>query len=620
MSGTKILAVFDGKPMLYNGEIGAGQFHESFFATPKNPTANNLFVQEDLYIFLAASVSFVDEIAAALNEKYEEDKIKYYSLAINSSVYNKIPKLQENLETEINIKRFLGLFIAAESSTELSDFIVETFIKKYPELERARSNILDDAIIKRNFLRCPSDCPQTTNVNAMMRMPFMALYIALTKHSVESTKIKSLVMRANVYIGYRNLMIASVSTKSINTAWANRGYVHKTEKRRAIEALSNTKHIGTLIDLLNAYRASDDLDELPQDAYEFLETFLENIFKIDLYEDKAHVPMIAPFGSQDMAKQFFSAVKDDADGADALQYLSIFNNVAEQFDYSPTVLFGEREIDSDLRKRFYAIITEFKNVAHRLPNSTNGSYYFRFSTYLLTVLFYVLFEELVKQKELYFKYNSETQYYALHDLEKKISELEDIIEELTADKETLATVVAEYDSKLSEVIAAPKTIVKDISAEAIATYEASISAKDKEIEKLKLELEKARTKNKEVDRLREVVFEFEMPDLPESKVSLSDLIKGKKIVIIGGHVNWQNKMRSAYPEMIIIDGHLANVDTAVFKNADLALFNTANMSHKLYYKLIDAFRMGQVKYDYLGRVTNAALLEKEIAYLIQKNL
>ena len=111
-----------------------------------------------------------------------------------------------------------------------------------------------------------------------------------------------------------------------------------------------------------------------------------------------------------------------------------------------------------------------------------------------------------------------------------------------------------------------------------------------------------------------------MCDLPESKTALAELVKGKKIVVIGGHINWQKKMKAMYPDMIIIDGHLANVDIAMFKNADLVLFNTANMSHKLYYKLIDAFRSNGIVYDYLGRITNSALLEQEIAYLIEKHL
>ena len=69
----------------------------------------------------------------------------------------------------------------------------------------------------------------------------------------------------------------------------------------------------------------------------------------------------------------------------------------------------------------------------------------------------------------------------MFDLEKKISELEGIITDLQNDNENLGAIIAEYDNKLSEVIATPKTIVKDISREAIGTYEASITAKDKEI-------------------------------------------------------------------------------------------------------------------------------------------
>ena len=67
------------------------------------------------------------------SKKYEENKVLYYSLAKNSPSYDKTTKLQESLETEINIKRFLGIFIAAEDDAELSNFVVDTFIKKYPE-------------------------------------------------------------------------------------------------------------------------------------------------------------------------------------------------------------------------------------------------------------------------------------------------------------------------------------------------------------------------------------------------------------------------------------------------------------------------------------------------------
>jgi len=341
---------------------------------------------------------------------------------------------------------------------------------------------------------------------------------------------------------------------------------------------------------LSAINCDEDIEGIQYDEYSFLCDWTDNVFQKNT---------------------------NDADAANALHYISIFSTIAKQFDYSACTLFGERAISPELRKKLYWVITRFENIALKGENDCCN---FSFSIYLVAMLFYVLFEELAKQRELYFKNNSETQFYALHDLEQKISELEGALDGLETDNENLKATIAEYNDKLSKVISTPKTVVKDISKEAIATYEASIALKNKEIEKLKQELEKAEAKNKEVDLLREMVFEIKMCDLPESKTSLVELVKGKKIVVVGGHVNWQNKMKTTYPDMIILDGHLANVDIAMFKDADLVLFNTSNMSHTLYYKLIDTFRSNSVKYDYLGRITNSALLEQEIAYLIEKHL
>ena len=587
----KVLSVANGRELHFNGKIIPIRNTQHTVFLPKDDLVDSFpYSQGDLYLLLAASASFIKEIANALNKKYEENKVQYYSLAKNSPSYDKTTQLLESLETEINIKRFLGIFIAAEDDAELSNFVVDTFIKKYPELGRALDANLNDKIIQTHFMKPPADWPDTSDVNCLVFMPLAALYIALTRHSIDSPQIKSLVLTAKVLFAHRNRVIASIKRNIDDTAWSDRGYVHKTGKRKAIEALSNTKYMGTLISLLNAIGCDEDIEGIHYDEYSFLCNWMDDVFQKNT---------------------------NDADVANALHYISIFSTIAEQFDYSSSALFGERAITPELRKKLYWIITRFENIA---LTGENDCCNFSFSIYLLTMLFYVLFEELAKQRELYFKNNSETQFYALHDLEQKIGELESVIDGLETENVNLKTIIAEYDNKLSEVIATPKTIVKDISKEAIGTYEASIAAKNKEIEKLKQELEKAEAKNKEVDLLREMVFEIKMCDLPESKTSLAELVKGKKIVVVGGHVNWQNKMKTAYPDMIILDGHLANVDIAMFKDADLVLFNTANMSHTLYYKLIDAFRSNNVEYDYLGRITNSALLEQEIVYLIEKHL
>ena len=588
---SKVLSVVNGRELRFDGKITPIRNTQHPLFHPKDDIVDSFpYSQDDLYLSLAASASFIKEIAIALNEKYEENKVLYYSLAKNSPSYDKTTKLQESLETEINIKRFLGIFIAAEDDAELSNFVVGTFIKKYPELGRALDANINNKIIETHFMKPPVDWPDTSDVNCLVFMPLAALYIALTRHSIDSPQIKSLVLTAKCIFGCRNMVIASIKQSIDDTSWSDSGYVHKTGKRKAIEALSNTKYMTTLYNLLSAIDCDEDIEGVQYDEHSFLCDWTDNVFQKNT---------------------------NDADAANALHYISIFSTIAKQFDYSACTLFGERAITPELRKKLYWVITRYENIALKGENDCCN---FSFSIYLLAMLFYVLFEELAKQRELYFKNNSETQFYALHDLEQKIEELEGVIDSLENDNENLKATIAEYNDKLSKVISTPKTVVKDISKEAIATYEASIALKNKEIEKLKQELEKAEAKNKEVDLLREMVFEIKMCDLPESKTSLVELVKGKKIVVVGGHVNWQNKMKTAYPDMIILNGHLANVDISMFKDADLVLFNTSNMSHKLYYKLIDTFRSNSVKYDYLGRITNSALLEQEIAYLIEKHL
>ena len=44
--------------------------------------------------------------------------------------------------------------------------------------------------------------------------------------------------------------------------------------------------------------------------------------------------------------------------------------------------------------------------------------------------------------------------------------------------------------------------------------------------------------------------------------------------------------------------------------------NTSNMSHGLYYKIIDVLRKSNIPFNYLGKYNNPELLEKEIADIL----
>ena len=77
-------------------------------------------------------------------------------------------------------------------------------------------------------------------------------------------------------------------------------------------------------------------------------------------------------------------------------------------------------------------------------------------------------------------------------------------------------------------------------------------------------------------------------------------------------------MKTNYPSLNILDGHQESFDEQILLNADMVLLNTSNMSHSLYYKVIDVLRKNKIPFDYVGKYTNTELLENEIAEILQR--
>jgi hypothetical protein len=112
---------------------------------------------------------------------------------------------------------------------------------------------------------------------------------------------------------------------------------------------------------------------------------------------------------------------------------------------------------------------------------------------------------------------------------------------------------------------------------------------------------------------RNSAFSMQTESVPiETAVTLTDLILGKKVIIIGGHVIWRNKMKARYPGVTFIDGQIASLDLSIFNNASFILLNTANISHKVYNKVVDHLRDKKLRFPYLGRSNNQERLEAEV--------
>ena len=147
---------------------------------------------------------------------------------------------------------------------------------------------------------------------------------------------------------------------------------------------------------------------------------------------------------------------------------------------------------------------------------------------------------------------------------------------------------------------------------------AELNSKIRELEKA---LEAEQAKYPELNALREFAFTAQSDYMPpETTVTLAELLRGKKIIIVGGHINWRNKMQAKYPAVTLLDGHNVSLDVSMFDNANFILLNTANMSHKLYDKIIGYLRGRNLKFDYLGRSKNQELLEAEIVTILQEKM
>ena len=168
-----------------------------------------------------------------------------------------------------------------------------------------------------------------------------------------------------------------------------------------------------------------------------------------------------------------------------------------------------------------------------------------------------------------------------------------------------------------------KNIVLSSNKETVKPYESKIHELNSRIRKLENDLETEREKTPELNALREFVFALKSEDeyIPtKTTVTLAELIRGKKIIIVGGHIQWRNKMKEQYPNIEFLDGHSKSLDKAAFDEADFVLFNVSNMSHGLYYKIIGYLRNKKFGFHYLGRIGNQELFEVEMVSILQEKM
>ena len=115
---------------------------------------------------------------------------------------------------------------------------------------------------------------------------------------------------------------------------------------------------------------------------------------------------------------------------------------------------------------------------------------------------------------------------------------------------------------------------------------------------LAAEREKTAADRAELAGLREVVFTADSREDDHVSVSLPYEVK-QRAVIFGGHDMWQRPMKEFLTgDVRFIDRDMVAFDTDVIRYADVIWIQTNAISHKMYYKIMDAVRKWKIPVKY----------------------
>lgn len=68
--------------------------------------------------------------------------------------------------------------------------------------------------------------------------------------------------------------------------------------------------------------------------------------------------------------------------------------------------------------------------------------------------------------------------------------------------------------------------------------------------------------------------------------SLRTILKGRRVIVIGGHVNWQKRFREQFPQWQFMSADKNNYDGESIRSKEVIIVNTAVLKHSCYYRVL----------------------------------
>lgn len=164
-----------------------------------------------------------------------------------------------------------------------------------------------------------------------------------------------------------------------------------------------------------------------------------------------------------------------------------------------------------------------------------------------------------------------------------------------------------------------KSEIAKLHAE-IERLHADLSKKQDLLNDAQLKLDKqqrlATSAGEELEELKSYVAVLEQQlDRADGTINAADDFitpdfTGKKVVVVGGHDNWQQKLRVRFADFTFIAVDDNDFDVNLVRAADLIIFNFAHCSHKQFYRLKKYCDMSKIVYV---TSTNIDVLMRQVA-------
>ncbi len=127
-------------------------------------------------------------------------------------------------------------------------------------------------------------------------------------------------------------------------------------------------------------------------------------------------------------------------------------------------------------------------------------------------------------------------------------------------------------------------------------------------------LGKQESDREELIALRNFVFSTKQEEdaIPEENIQdMKAAIEKKNIVIIGGHVNWINKLKKTFPNwLFVLPENYKVVDGKMLEGKDRVYFYTDHIGHVSYGKFIAEVRTRKIPFGYIGSLNVDKMIEQ----------